>query len=203
MTVGRKGWAGTPPQHDDDARKRIIDAALTCIERRGPGQTTLSDVADAVGITRRTVYRYFATTEDLFSAAAEVALGSFVARIEAVTTDIDDAAAQLVELVAFIIERLPDEPLLTFLLDNDRTNQFSRRMLAPEVIVRCRTMLRHSRIDWTELGYHRDSELDGLVEFLLRIIQSMVIAPVEPARDGAALRQFLHRWVGPALSAGR
>ncbi len=201
--MGRKGWSGRPPQHDDDARKRIIDAALMCIERRGPAQTTLSDIADAVGITRRTVYRYFATTEDLFSAAAEVALGSFIARIEAITADMDDVARQLVEVVAFIIERLPEEPLLTFLLDNDRTSQFSRRMLAPEVIVRCRTILRHSRIDWDALGCASDADLDELVEFLLRVIQSMVVAPGEPARDGAALRKFLHRWVGPALTAGQ
>lgn len=200
--MGRKGWAGTPPRDDDEARKRIVDAALTCIERRGAGLTTLSGVADSLGITRRTVYRYFATTEDLFSAAAEVALGSFVARIEAATSEIDDAAGQLVEVIAFIVEQLPDEPLLTFLLANDRTNQFSRRMLAPDVIARSRIILRHSRIDWAALGYRTDADLDGLVEFLLRIIGSMVIAPAEPVRDSAALRAFLHRWVGPALTAG-
>lgn len=201
--MGRKGWAGSPPRDDDEARKRIVDAALTCIERQGPAHTSLSDVAETLGITRRTVYRYFATTEDLFTAAAEVALNGFVARIEAITADIDDVAGQLVEVVAFIVERLPDEPLLTLLLENDRTNQFSRRMLAPPVIDRCRIILRHSRIDWEDLGYRSDAEIDELTEFLLRIIQSMVIAPPEPPRDGVALRAFLHRWVGPALTAAR
>lgn len=201
--MGRKGWAGSPPRDDDDARKRIVNAALTCIERQGPAQTSLSDVAETLGITRRTVYRYFATTEDLFTAAAEVALNGFVAQIEALTADIDDVTGQLVEVVAFIVERLPEEPLLTLLLENDRTNQFSRRMLAPPVIERCRIILRHSRIDWDGLGYRSDADLDELIEFLLRIIQSMVIAPHEPPRDGAALREFLHRWVGPALTASR
>lgn len=201
--MGRKGWAGSPPRDDEDARKRIVEAALDCIGRRGPAQTSLSDVADALGITRRTVYRYFATTEELFTAAAEVAMDGFVARIETLTADIDDVAGQLVEVVAFIVERLPDEPLLTLLLENDRTNQFSRRMLTRPVIDRCRIILRHSRIDWDTLGYRRDADLDELIEFLLRIIQSMVIAPHEPPRDGAALRAFLHRWVGPSLSARR
>ncbi|MDZ4269427.1 MAG: helix-turn-helix domain-containing protein [Mycobacterium sp.] len=200
--MGRKGWAGSPPRDDDEARKRIIDAALTCIEQHGPAQTTLSDVAESLGITRRTVYRYFANTEDLFGAAAELALSGFVARIEGLTADVDDVAGQLVEIVAFIIERLPEEPLLTLLLENDRTNQFSRRMLAPVVITRCRTILQHSRIDWDAMDYS-DADIDELVEFLLRIIQSMVIAPAEPPRDGRALRAFLHRWVGPALTALR
>jgi AcrR family transcriptional regulator len=198
--LGRKGWSGAPPADDGEARKRIVDATLRCIERHGPAGTTLSDVADSLGITRRTIYRYFATTEELFAAAAEVALGSFVARVESITSEMDDVIEHLVELVAYIIERLPDEPLLTLLLANDRTNLFSRRMLLPEEIARCRVILQHTHIDWAALGYD-DQSLDGLVEFLLRIIQSMVIAPPEPSRSGAELRAFLRRWVGPALSA--
>ena len=198
--MGRKGWAGSPPADDADARKRIVDAALRCIERQGPAQTTLSDVADALGITRRTVYRYFANSEDLFIAAADVALSGFVAQIEGITSEFDDVTGQMVDVVAYIIERLPDEPLLTLLMENDRNNQFSRRMLQPVVIARCRVILQHTRIDWAALGYDEDA-IDELVEFLLRIIQSMVIAPPDPPRTGAQLRAYLRRWIGPALSS--
>jgi len=198
--MGRKGWAGAPPADDADARKRIVDAALRCIERQGPAQTTLSDVADALGITRRTVYRYFANSEDLFIAAADVALSGFVAQIEGITSEFDDVTGQMVDVVAYIIERLPDEPLLTLLLENDRNNQFSRRMLQPVVIARCRVILQHNRIDWKALGYD-EGAIDELVEFLLRIIQSMVTAPPDPPRTGAQLRAYLRRWIGPALSS--
>ena len=198
--MGRKGWAGSPPADDADARKRIVDAALRCIERQGPAQTTLSDVADALGVTRRTVYRYFANSEDLFIAAADVALSGFVAQIEGITSEFDDVTGQMVDVVAYIIERLPDEPLLTLLMENDRNNQFSRRMLQPVVIARCRVILQHTRIDWAALGYDEDA-IDELVEFLLRMIQSMVIAPPDPPRTGARLRAYLRRWIGPALSS--
>ena len=97
-----------------------------CVERRGAAQTTLSDVADALGITRRTVYRYFAGTEELFTAVAEVALEGFITQVEGITADLD-VTEQLVEVVAYIIERLPHEPQLTLLLANDRSNTFSRR----------------------------------------------------------------------------
>ena len=198
--MGRKGWAGAPPLDDDDARKRIIDAALTCIERQGPAQTTLSDVAEALGVTRRTVYRYFASTEELFLSAADVALNGFVANIENITSEFDDVAGQLVDVVAYIIEQLPEQPLLTLLLENDRANQFSRRLLQPVVIARCRVILQHTRIDWTALGY-TENDIDELVEFLLRIIQSMVIAPADPPRTGPQLRAYLRRWIGPALNS--
>jgi AcrR family transcriptional regulator len=198
--MGRKGWAGSPPTDDAEARKRIVDAALRLVDRRGAAQTTVSDIADALGITRRTVYRYFAGTEELFAAAAEVALGSFVAQIDQLVADMD-VTGQLVEIVAHIIERLPHEPQLVLLLANDRSNVFSRGMLTPEVIGRCRVILHHAQIDWDQLGFD-DHIIDELVEFLLRVVQSMVIAPSEPPRSAAELRSYLHRWIGPAL-AGR
>ncbi|RDH74793.1 TetR/AcrR family transcriptional regulator [Mycolicibacterium moriokaense] len=197
--MGRKGWRGAPPADDVEARKRIIDATLRSIERRGPQQTTLSEVADVLGITRRTVYRYFSGTEDLFVAAADVALGSFVAQIEAITADMD-VRGQLVEVVAYIIERLPREPQLVLLLAHDRSSLFSRSMLAPAAIARSRTILQHTHIDWSAVGYD-DRAIDELAEFLLRIIQSMVIAPPDPPRTGEELRAYLRRWVGPAINA--
>ena len=196
--MGRRGWAGLPPANDDEARKRIIDTTLRIVDRSGAAQTTVADVADALGITRRTVYRYFAGTEELFTAVADVALQGFVAQVEKISADMD-VAEQLVEVVAYIIERLPREPQLTLLLANDRSNSLSRNMLGPGVIARCRTILQHTHIKWADLGYD-DHTIDELVEFLLRTIQSMVIAPPEPPRSSADLRAYLHRWIGPALA---
>lgn len=196
--MGRKGWGGAPPADDAEARKRIIDATQTMIDERGAGATALADVADALGITRRTIYRYFTGTEDLFTAVAEVSLEGFVTDVGAMTANLD-VTGQLVEVVAHIIERLPHEPLLELLLANDRTNSFSRGMLTPDVIARCRTMLQHTHIDWAAIGYD-DATLDELIEFLLRNIQSMIVAPTDPPRSGARLRAYLRRWIGPALT---
>jgi AcrR family transcriptional regulator len=196
--MGRKGWAGAPPADDDEARKRIVDATLSIVDRRGAAQTTVSEVAEALGITRRTVYRYFAGTDELFRAVAEVALEGFMMQVENITSGMD-VTQQLVEVVAYIVERLPHEPLLTLLLANDRSNSFSRTMLSPSVIARCRAILQRTHINWSALGYD-DETVDELVEFLLRIIQSMLIAPSDPPRSSADLRRYLRRWIGPALA---
>jgi AcrR family transcriptional regulator len=195
--MGRKGWGGAPPADDAEARKRIVDATSVLVDPRGVANTTVADIADVLGITRRTVYRYFSGGEELFLAAAEVALQGFVAQVEASTADMD-IVGQLVEVVAVTIERLPHEPQLALLLANDRSNHFSRSMLAPDVIKRSRGVLQQAHIDWSALGYD-ESTIDELVEFLLRNIQSMVIAPRDPPRTGAELRAYLHRWIGPAL----
>ncbi|GFG99344.1 TetR/AcrR family transcriptional regulator [Mycobacterium timonense] len=79
--MGRKGWGGAPPADDEEARKRIVDAAIRSMERRGPQGTSLSTIASDLGITRPTVYRYFATIDELVTAASDVALGGWTARI--------------------------------------------------------------------------------------------------------------------------
>jgi AcrR family transcriptional regulator len=198
--MGRKGWGGAPPVDDAEARKRIVDAAVDRIERRGPRHTSLSNIANDLGITRPTIYRYFGSTEDLLAAAAEVALDGWTARIADMTNNIDDAVDLLTEAVAFLIERLPEEPLLALLLETDRTRLIGRQMVMPAAVARSRIMLEHTKIDWAALGFD-GSRLDDLVEFLLRMIQSMVIAPSDPPRAGTALRAYLRQWIGPVLGA--
>ena len=199
--MGRKGWAGSPPADDREARKRIVDAAIASIERRGPQRSTVSDIAADLGITRPTIYRHFASTEDLLAAAAEVALDGWTARIGELTKGIDDAADLLVEAVAYLIERLPEEPLLALLLETDRMRLVSKQMVMPAAVQRSRAMLEHTHIDWTALGF-KGTRMNDLVEFLLRMIQSMVIAPPEPPRSGAKLRKYLRQWIGPIVGAG-
>ncbi len=152
--MGRKGWGGAPPANDEEARKRIIDTTVRIMDRRGAAQTTVSDIADALGIARRTVYNYFISTEELLTAAAEVALQGFVADVKSIIADLD-VTAQLVEVVAYIIERLPREPQLALLLTNDRSNTFSRAMLATTEIARCREFLQQAHIDWAGTGLRR------------------------------------------------
>src|SRR6478609_2901164 len=49
----------------DDARERILAAAERCIERHGIRKTTMDDIASEVGLSRPSVYRYFADRDDL------------------------------------------------------------------------------------------------------------------------------------------
>ena len=62
-------------------------------------------------------------------------------------------AGQIVEVVAYIIEQLPHSPQLVLLLANDRSITFSRSMMAPAEVARCRAILQYTHIDWGALGY--------------------------------------------------
>lgn len=196
--MGRKGWGGTPPADDAEARKRIIDAALRSIERRGPQHTNLSVIAGDLGVTRPTVYRYFATLDELVTAASDVALGGWTARIADLTMGIGDPVDLLVEAVAYLVEQLPHEPVLMMLLETDQSRLMSRQMVVGESIRRSRVLLERTEIDWAALGY-RGKHFDDLVEYLLRIIQSLVLVPSDPPRSAAQLRAVLRHWIGPVV----
>ena len=44
-------------------RQAITDAALTLLRARGPGNFTVEDIAESAGISRRTFFNYFGSTE--------------------------------------------------------------------------------------------------------------------------------------------
>ncbi|XAS65761.1 TetR/AcrR family transcriptional regulator [Micrococcaceae bacterium Sec5.8] len=49
-------------------RQAIIDAALALLRSNGPGNFTVEDIADAAGISRRTFFNYFGSTEAAIAA---------------------------------------------------------------------------------------------------------------------------------------
>ena len=61
-------WADDTPIDSDDARGRILAAAVDCVLRYGVDKTSMDDVAKAAAITRPTVYKYFGSRHELIIA---------------------------------------------------------------------------------------------------------------------------------------
>jgi AcrR family transcriptional regulator len=56
-------------QHAAATRERILGAVAELLERGDAGELTVPDVADASGVSLRTIYRYYPTREELLEAA--------------------------------------------------------------------------------------------------------------------------------------
>lgn len=197
------GWGGRQPADDVEARARIIGAARACLTVGGAART--SDVAQALEVTRQTVYRYYPTTEDLLNAAAmdavaelQVDLTAHVRRHLAAGADAGDA---VVEVVAFVYEHLRDDPALNRLLAPGRIASTLTGLTAPSSIVLGGSLLADFGVDWVGLGWDAERQRE-LVEHLLRTLQSLVLDPGDPVRSGAELRGYLQRWMAPALRSG-
>jgi AcrR family transcriptional regulator len=52
------------------SREEVLDAALRCSKKFGVARTRIVDVAEEAGISRQTIYRLFATREEIFERIA-------------------------------------------------------------------------------------------------------------------------------------
>jgi len=196
--VRTHGWSGAKPASDEEAIGRILAAAGKAIEDHG-AEFSISDVARSVGVTRQTVYRYFPSTEALLVAAAVRAVDGFLQRLAVHVAGISGPAEAVTEAVATALEWLPREKYIGLLLVPGGTTH-AESVTSDVALQFGRDMIGRLDVDWAAHGY-RDDDLDELAEHLLRVIQSFVIDPGRPPRRGAALRSYLRRWVGGALSA--
>ena len=197
----RHGWRGDPPGSEAEARERIVGAAMRCVDRYGPGKTGLSDVAHELGVTRQTVYRYFAGTDELLAAVARSAADGYLDVLARHLARVTDPVEAVIEGLAVTIERLPGERYLGVLLTSGRSGRFFAGVTSPEAVGFARSLLERTAVDWEQAGYGR-ADLDELAEFALRVLLSLVLDPGTPARSGSVLRGFLRRWAGPAIARG-
>jgi AcrR family transcriptional regulator len=195
--VRTHGWSGSAPATDEEAIARILDAAGKAIDAKG-GDFSIADVARTLGVTRQTVYRYFPSTDALLMASAQRAATGFLERLAEHLQGITDPVEAVAEGIATALEWLPQDKHIGLLLMPARATTFSQTVTSDIALRFANSILRRFDVDWVGLGF-TDAELDELAEHLLRIIQSFVIDPGRPPRQGNELRDYLRRWVGSAI----
>ncbi|WP_106400894.1 TetR/AcrR family transcriptional regulator [Actinocorallia populi] len=193
------GWGGSPPASDDEAVLRIKDATHRCVAEHG-GATTIAHVAAALGISRQTVYRYFPSTEALLIAAALDGVRPFLSRLSRRLRHVADPGEALVEAVTYTLGQIQKEPYLKLLLDAGGGDSLLRSVTSDTARVIGRTLLDRTAVDWEASGIGPEQR-NELIEWTLRVVQSLLLDPGDPARSPAELRGFLHRWLAPSVEA--
>ena len=198
--VRRHGWGGTPPLDDAEARQRILDATRSCLDDQGEA-IGIAEVARALGVSRQTVYRYFAGTEVLLAAAVMDSTGGFLDRAFA-RFPADDHRPEdtVVEAVVRVVLQLPKERYLRLMLTSGRVGMFAKSVTSPVAVRWARAVVDRIPVDWARHGVGDDG-LDELTEHLARTIQSFLIDPGTPPRGRAELRAYFDRWLAPTVAA--
>jgi AcrR family transcriptional regulator len=102
----------------DDRSQQILDAALLLILRQGYDKTSIGDVAAEAGISRGTVYLYFANKERLVEALVLRESTYYVrAWLEFIERDESASIGAIYQAVLYAIDQ---RPLLAALLKGDR-----------------------------------------------------------------------------------
>lgn len=98
----------------EDVGERILAAARRLVLRSGARKLSLSDVATLAGVSRPTIYRYFASKEDLIDALGKREYRRFSAAMDLAITGVTGIARLdvAVEIVAKFVEDQPSGQLL-------------------------------------------------------------------------------------------
>jgi AcrR family transcriptional regulator len=187
----RKAWNGNTPKSEAEARRLLLAVTQECIERHGLSKVGLSDVASAAGVTRQTVYRYFATADDLFNAAAVLASGGLLERIRTRVLGLEGLSERIVETLVVAIREIPKDVHLTAIVRSGNpfaiTSALKLSFTQDEMV---------ALSDGNQVLGERDR--DELAEILLRLLKSFLDDP-GPERSEEDLRQFLYRWLIPVI----
>ena len=192
----RHGWSGDIPADDDEAIGRIIVAARTAID--AGGTVSVSEVAQSLGVSRQTVYRYFPTLEALLIATATSSIDGFLDRLAGHLGPITDPTEAVVEGVAYTFEQIAHDKYLGLVLEPGKASVLTAGVTSDVALSLGRSILQRFDTEWEVAGF-RGADFDQLVEVMLRTLQSLIMDPGRPARSGPQLRRFLRFWIAPAV----
>jgi AcrR family transcriptional regulator len=157
---------------------KIMDGAVKAISARGVRKVSMSDICDASGISRGTLYKYFSTKEDVLAAVSEFVSSSFERGVreaaEAHTDPLERFRAAMKFYAQFTITRTPDKILElepAFHLAFFRSH-FQRHKTA---VLDALTL----SFDYFDSLTDTPIDRDGLVESLVRMQLSTLIIPSE------------------------
>jgi len=189
----RAAWNGQGPPADP--RERIIDAASRCLAALGVERTSLTSIAQTAGVSRQTIYKYFATKEDIVVKALELEAARASERIMTMAKNNTTAADYVVELGVAAFREFTSNPAISPVLAVIGHAGQTDRVLGPEAIAIARHFLE------PVLGYApaKAAELDEMTETFIRFHLSLLefASPITESED--VLRGYLHRVLVPAL----
>lgn len=110
-------------------RTKILDAAVRCFERYGPQRTSMNDIADEAGISRRTLYRLFDDRPALVASLLDWRIHNLRREVSPVLQGFDDIEEALVEGSLFAIERSEADELMSEIVRHEHSGSPERFLL--------------------------------------------------------------------------
>ena len=175
----------SPPSAGGE-RDKIVDAAIRCFERFGPQRTSMNDIADEAGISRRTLYRQFDDRPALVAEILERRLSELHASVLAHLATYDDIEEALVEGSLFSVEAGESDDLVSEIVRHEHAGTPERFLLrvnetiAASVLESWSTVLERGRSE----GRVRTDLSDQRVVELVMTVQTVALLRDDLGRDG-------------------
>lgn len=112
----------------DETRRRILQAAVEAASVHGVARLSMSDVARTAGLSRPTLYRYFASRDELFAAALLSETQALVAQVVAELADVRNPRDAIERGILATLQLTREHPLL------DRIVRTEPEVLVPVLV---------------------------------------------------------------------
>ena len=181
-------------------RQRMVGAAVLMTTSEGWARVTMSRLAEAVGVSRQTVYNEIGTKNALAEAMILSELENFLAVVShAFDQHPDDLADAVESAILGVLEVAQDNPLLRAVVS---ATHGADTELLPLLTTHSTQLLELAK---TVLGERvaayrpplAPAELDGAIDMVVRVVLSHVMQPSgTPARTAASLGFISRRVLG-------
>ncbi len=194
------------PESPKSVRDRLIDAAEECMRAKGIRATTVSEVAEAAGVSRGWLYRHFPDKVTLLGAAIVRLNNAYWTDAHAMLESIDGLDNQMVTGIQHGRTAYDDPGALLMKLRVEEPDEFAAcagagvQGLVPDLAAFWSRYLVSAR-DNGEI--HPDTDIDDAAEWVARVILSLATMPGQrlDANNAEELRAHVRRYVMPGLKA--
>jgi len=157
---------------------KILSGALDAIAERGVRRLSMSDIIEASGVSRGTMYRYFSNKDDVLAAVAEFVCTGFETGMREAAQGIEDPIERFREVMLFYArytnENSPDrvfevEPRFHLSFFRSR---FDRYKVAVYLAL-------EPTFEYLEAKLGKKINAEGFVEVLVRLQLSTLLVPAD------------------------
>jgi AcrR family transcriptional regulator len=205
--VVRKGTRPGGPERDGTPKRAIrdelLDAAAALLTQRGYRSVRMQDVADAVGVSRQTVYNEFGDKWGLAQALVLRHNDRYLDGVDEALNSRDDLFSAVAAAVEFTLTAAADDPFQKAILTGTGGDDLLPLLTtqAEPVVFAARTrILEHAIRQWPEL---EGAALPEIVDTAVRLTISHVVLPTEaPDVVAGRIARVVIRYLGGPVPGG-
>ena len=135
------GHARRPTGVDSSKYEALLTESMGLFNRKGYRDTTMEEIASAVGIPTSGIYRYFSGKNDILAAIYRRAADRLSSEASSILARVTDPEEALTGLIDAYVKRSFDHPELAYVYYTERLNMATRRPEDP-----AKPAARHGRI---------------------------------------------------------
>jgi AcrR family transcriptional regulator len=178
-------------------RDDLLDAAAALIIERGFRRVRMQDVADAVNVSRQTVYNEFGDKWRLAQALTLRENDRYLDGVDEAFTRHEDLYSAVAAAVLYTLSTAADDPLKKAILTGTGSEDLLPLMTTraePVLFAAKRRIIAHLLRQWPHLDA---AEVPELTDAVVRLALSHIVLPVDPPEIVAArLARLVARYLG-------